>query len=99
MPPTPLAIEYVVTQVMDPTQLETFICLYEPEGVSHDLLRAALDLELVGLQTYNERMALVAIRLVLAGHQWSPAQILQELGFLPVLAPLPQIQVAFYCLR
>jgi hypothetical protein len=99
MPPTPLAIEYVVTQVMDPTQLETFICLYESEGVSHDLLCAALDLEQVGLQTYIERMALIAIRLVLADHQRSPAQILQELRFLPVLAPLPQIQVAFYCLR
>jgi hypothetical protein len=38
---------------------------------------------------YVQQMGLVALQLVMAGHQRSPVQVLQEMGALPMLHPLP----------
>jgi hypothetical protein len=93
MPPTPQAVAYFVTHIMNPAQLENFISQYLPEGIPIGMLRAALGFPEVGVPLYQERMASVALQLVMARHQRSPAQVLQELNYLPMVAPLPPIEV------
>jgi hypothetical protein len=93
MPPTPQAALYVFTEVMGTPQLEEYITSFWPHGLPAQHLRGVLGFPQVGVQLYHGRMVEVAIRLLMAGHTRSPGQILQELGYIPLLAPLPPIQV------
>jgi hypothetical protein len=67
MPPTPQAVAYFVTHIMNPAQLENFISQYLPEGIPIGMLRAALGFPEVGVPLYQERMASVALQLVMPG--------------------------------
>jgi hypothetical protein len=96
MPPTPQAVEFVISQVWTPVQLQDFICSFVPGGISTDLLQTALGLHELGELDYIDNMITAALRLVMAGHQRSPEQVLQEMGALPVLAPLPPIEVCIF---
>ena len=93
MPPTPQAVEFVISQVWTPVQLQDFICSFVPGGISTDLLQTALGLHELGELDYIDNMITAALRLVMAGHQRSPEQVLQEMGALPVLTPHPPIEV------
>jgi len=94
MPPTPQAAQFVFTEVMGSAQLEDYIVTFWPHGLPAQHLRGVLGFPQIGEQLYHTRMAEVAVRLLMAGHQRSPGQVLQELGYIPMLAPLPPIQVS-----
>jgi hypothetical protein len=93
MPPTPQAAMFIFTEVWGPAQLENYIASFCPEGLLAEHLQTLLGFPQVGLQLYCSRMAEVALHLLMAGHNRSPVQVLQELGYIPVFAPLPPIQV------
>jgi hypothetical protein len=94
MPPTPLAALFVFTEVMGTPQLEEYITIFWPHGLPAQHLRGVLGFPQIGVQLYHGRMVEMALRLLMAGHTRSPGQILQELGYIPLLAPLPPIQVS-----
>jgi len=96
MPPTPQAAQFVFAELWSPAQLELYICSFGPAG----LLPAHLqDLAghpgLAGLP-FADFLGDMALRLLMAGHQRNAEQILQEMGILPSLAPLPPLEVTFY---
>jgi hypothetical protein len=93
MPPTPKAILFVLTELWSPEQVETLVCTFWPPGFSLSDLRALLSAPAVSYAPYHDHLVDVATQLVLAGHQRSPQQVLEELGFLPLTEPLPPIQV------
>ncbi len=93
MPPTPKAILFVLTELWSPQQVETLVCTFWPPGFPLSDLRALLSAPAVSYAPYHDHLVDVATQLVLAGHQRSPQQVLEELGFLPLTEPLPPIQV------
>ncbi len=93
MPPTPKAILFVLTELWSPQQVETLVCTFWPPGFPLSDLRALLSAPAVSYAPYHDHLVDVATQLVLAGHQRSPQQVLEELGFLPLAEPLPPIQV------
>jgi hypothetical protein len=96
MPPTPQAAQFVFVELWSPAQLELYICSFGPAGLSPAHLQAlAGHPELAGLP-YADFLGDMALRLLMAGHQRNAEQILQEMGILPGLAPLPPLEVTFY---
>jgi len=93
MPPYPKAIVFVLTELWSPQQVETLVCNFWPPGFPLTDLRALLSAPAVSYAPYHDHLVDVATQLVLAGHQRSPQQVLEELGFLPPAGPLPPIQV------
>ena len=93
MPPFPKAIVFVLTELWSPQQVEALVCNFWPPGFCLTELRALLSAPAVSYAPYHDHLVDVATQLVLAGHQRSPQQVLEELGFLPPTGPLPPIQV------
>jgi hypothetical protein len=93
MPPTPKAILFVLPEIRSPQQVETLVCTFWPPGFPLSDLRALLSTPAVSYAPYHDHLVDVATQLILAGHQRSPRQVLEELGFLPPTEPLPPIQV------
>ncbi len=93
MPPTPQAVIFVLSELWSPVQTETFICQFWPPGVSPGHLRALLSAPPLDLVPYMDQLIDIATDLVLAGHQRSLVQVLQERGALPLISPLPPIEV------
>ena len=72
--------------------VEEYICYYNPDGIMPEILQLSLGLNLVSSDQYASSLIQVACHLFSSGHQRSPTQALQALGFLPP-ADLPPIQV------
>ena len=72
--------------------VEDYIVYYVPDGIMPELLRLSLGYHLVPDEQYSENLMQVALHLFSSGHQRSPTQALQALGFLPH-EDLPPIQV------
>jgi hypothetical protein len=97
MPPTPQAILFVFNELWGQQQLEDFICGALFGGFDPAMLQAVLSLPPHNETPYKENLVAAAVRLVLAGHQRTPSHILQEMGYLQMLAPLPALEVTnFY---
>jgi hypothetical protein len=96
MPPTPQAVVFVLTELWSPEQVETLFCSHFPPGFPLAYLRALLTSPPLAYTPYHDHLVDVATNLVLAGHQRSPQQVLEEMGYLPVAGPLPQIQVLIF---
>jgi hypothetical protein len=62
--------------------VEEYISTYEPEGIMPELLQLSLGLNLVSAGQYAANLVQVALCLYESGHQRSPTQALQTLGFL-----------------
>ncbi len=75
--------------------METLVCTFWPPGFSLSNLRALLSAPAVSYAPYHDHLVDVATQLVLAGHQRTPQQVLEELGYLPQTGPLPPIQVKY----
>jgi hypothetical protein len=95
MPPTAQAVIFALTELCSPGQVETMVVTLWPPGVSLADLRALLTSPPVSHMPYHDHLVDVAANLVLAGHQRNLQQVLQDLGFLPLLAPLPPLEVKF----
>ena len=93
MPPSAQAVVFVFTELWSPAQVEDLVCHFWPPGVSPSQLRALLDSPPFSYAPYHDHLVDIATNLVLAGHQRSLEQMLQELGFIPLHGPLPPIQV------
>jgi hypothetical protein len=93
MPPTPQALIFVFTELWSPAQVEALVCSFWPPGVPPAHLQALLTSPPHDHTPYLDQLVDVATNLVMAGHQRSLLQILQEMGFLPMPGPLPLIQV------
>ncbi len=93
MPPTPQAVIFVFTELWSPAQVEALVCSFWPPGVPPAHLQALLTSPPHDHTPYLDHLVDVAANLVLAGHQRSLQQMLQEMGFLPLPGPLPLIQV------
>ena len=93
MPPTPQAVEFVLSELWGPEQTETFICYFWPPGVSPGHLRALMEAPPLNQTPYMDNLVEIATRLVMAGHQRSLAQVLQEMGAIHMPEPLPPIEV------
>ncbi len=95
MPPTPQAVLFVFSELWSPQETEAFICHYWPPGVVPGHLRALLTAAPLNQAPYMDLLIDLATNLVLAGHQRSLVQGLQEMGALPLEEALPPIQVFF----
>ncbi len=93
MPPTPQAVIYVLSELWSPAETEAFICQFWPPGVAPGHLRALLSAPPLDLVPYMDHVMDIATDLIMAGHQRSLVQILQERGALPLAGPLPPIEV------
>jgi hypothetical protein len=87
----------VLKELWSPEQVENLVCSLWPPGVSLAYLQTLLTSPPLSYTPYHNHLVDMATHLVLAGHQRSLQQVLQELGFLPLLAPLPPIQVFVFC--
>jgi hypothetical protein len=97
MPPTPQAILFDFNELWGQQQLDDFICGALFGGFDPAMLQAVLSLPPHNETPYKENLVAAAVRLVLAGHQRTPSHILQEMGYLQMLAPLPALEVTnFY---
>jgi hypothetical protein len=93
MLPTPQALIFVFTELWSPSQVEALVCGFWPPGVPPAHLQALLTSPPHDHTPYLDQLVDVATNLVMAGHQRSLLQILQEMGYLPMPGPLPLIQV------
>jgi hypothetical protein len=95
MPPTPQAVAFVFSELWSPQETEAFICYFWPPGVVPGHLRALLAAAPLNQVPYMDQLIDIATHLVMAGHQRSLVQVLQEMGALPMEDALPPIQVFF----
>jgi hypothetical protein len=93
MPTSVQAVAFVFTEIWSTQQLEVFICTFAPEGIPLAVLQAALTTPPFDQTPYGDQVTDLAVRLVISGHQRSPGQLLQDMGALPLLEPLPPIEV------
>jgi hypothetical protein len=93
MPPTPQAVIFVLSELWSPAETEAFICHFWPPGVAPGNLRALLSTPPLDLVPYMDHLIDIATDLIMAGHQRSLVQILQERGALHIASPLPPIEV------
>jgi hypothetical protein len=93
MPPTPPAVIFVLSELWSPMEIEAFICQLWPPGVSPGHLRALLSTPPLDLVPYMDQLIDIATDLIMAGHQRSLVEVLQERGALPLNSPLPPIEV------
>jgi hypothetical protein len=96
MLPTPQAVVFVFTELWSPEQVEALVCSLWPPGIPLADLQALLTSPPLSYAPYHDHLVDVATQLVLAGHQQSLQQVLVEMGYLPLLEPLPQIQVLIF---
>jgi hypothetical protein len=96
--PTPQATLFVFSELWAPSQMEAFVCSHWPPGVVPGHLRALLEAPPLNQTPYLDLLADVATCLVMSGHQRSLVEVLQEMGALPLPAPLPPIQVPSHSL-
>jgi hypothetical protein len=95
MPPTPQAVTFVLAELWDPSVTEAFICHFWPPGVVPGHLRALLTSPPFSDTPYHDHLVDIGLSLVMVGHQRSLGQILQGMGALPLVDPLPPIEVRF----
>jgi hypothetical protein len=95
MPPTPQAVTFVLSELWSPAETEEFLCQHWPPAVTPGHLRALLSSPPFSDTPYMDHLVDIGLCLVLVGHQRSLVQVLQDMGVLPLLSPLPPIQVFF----
>jgi hypothetical protein len=95
MPTTPQAVTFVLSELWSPAETEFFLCHYWPPAVTPGHLRALLSSPPFSDTPYMDHLVDIGLCLVLVGHQRSLVQILQGIRALPLLDPLPPIQVCF----
>jgi hypothetical protein len=96
MPPTPQAAQFVFAELWSPAQLELYICGFGPAGLSPAHLQGLAGHPVLAGLPYADFLGDIALRLLMAGHQRNAEHILQEIGILPNLAPLPPLEVTFF---
>jgi hypothetical protein len=96
MPPTPQAAQFVFAELWSPAQLELYICGFGPAGLSPAHLQNLAGHPVLAGLPYADFLGDIALRLLMAGHQRNAEQILQEMGILPYLAPLPPLEVTVF---
>ncbi len=95
MPPTPQAAQFVFAEIWGLAQLELYICSFGPAGLTPAHLQDLAGHPVLAGLPYADFLGDMALRLLMAGHQRDAEQILQEMGILPSLAPLPPLEVTF----
>ncbi len=96
MPPTPQAVAFVFAELWSPAQTEAFICHFWPPGVAPGHLRALLSHAPFDQMPYMDHLIDIGTWLVMAGHQRSLLQILQEMGVVHAPGPLPPMEVNLF---
>jgi hypothetical protein len=94
MPPTPQAVAFVFAELWSPDQTEALICHLWPPGVAPGHLRALLSHAPFDQMPYMDHLVDIGTWLVMAGHQRSLLQILQEMGVYYTPDPLPAMEVS-----